>query len=113
VFGRGHSSAQRYPTPARKATIRLMNITRIRVKFVGGPQSGVVERELGARDFSPASMAYRLYLDDPTLACKWLIAASGETPHYYKVATAKEVGELLELTCEYGGTEHPTDHAHD
>ena len=101
------------PDPSQKSCQHLMNIKRIRVKFVGGPQSGVVERELGAPDFSPAAMAYRLYRDDPTLACKWLIAANGETPHYYKVATAREDGELLELTCEYAGTEHPTDHDHD
>ena len=103
-----------------------MPAEKIRVRFIGGPLDGAVEQEIWkASDFSHVAMAYLLYRDDPTLASKWFIvgegdtplkraevANSGSTPHYYKVAKAVQEGALLELTCEYGGTEHPTDHSH-
>src|SRR5437016_6283682 len=103
-----------------------MPAEKIRVRFMGGPLDGAIEQELGkATDFSHVMSAYLLYRDDPTLASKWFIvdegdnplkkvqmANSGRTPHYYKVAKAVQNGGLLELTFEYGGTEHPTGHSH-
>ena len=100
-----------------------MAMERIRVRFIGGPLDGAVEQELGkASDFSHVMQAYLLYKDDPTLERRWFIVTEGDTPqkkadlanrgttpHYYQVTGSKQEGDLLELTCEYGGTERPTD----
>jgi hypothetical protein len=106
---------------------KYMAMERIRVRFIGGPLDGAVEQELGkASDFSHVMQAYLLYKDDPTLERRWFIVTEGDTPqkkadlanrgttpHYYQVAASKQEGDLLELTCEYGGTERPTDLSHD